>query len=170
VDRDTPDAAAYSFERRAVGSNGIDESVVTRQTAWAPTGPLGTGSFQWRVSSLDTSGNTIATTDWRGYTVDATPPTILKRKPEGSGLKPTSTFTITFSERVQGVSGKTIKLMFGKKVVKAKVKLNKSGTKVTIDPKKRLLRGKPYTMKIKDGITDTAGLPLEPSTYPFTVP
>jgi len=166
----TPDAAAYRFERRTVGSNGIDESVDTRQTAWAPTGPLNTGSFQWRVSSLDTSGNTIATTDWRGFTVDATAPTILKRKPAGSGIKPTSTFTITFSEKVQGVSGKTIKLMLGKKVVKAKVKLNKSGTKVTIKPKGRLKRGKPYTLKIKDGITDTAGLPLAPSTYPFTVP
>jgi len=167
----TTDAAAYRFERREAGSNGLEESVVTRQTAWAPTGPLGTGSFQWRVSSLDTSNNVIATTDWRGYTVDATAPTILKRKPEGSGIKPTSTFTITFSEKVQGVSSKTVQLVFGKKkVIKAKVKLNKSGTKVTLKPKKRLLRGKAYTLKIKDGITDTAGLPLAPSTYPFTIP
>ena len=167
----TPDAAAYRFERREVGSLGVAESVVTRQTAWAPTDSLGTGSFQWRVSSLDTSGNTIATTDWRGFTVDATAPTILKRKPAGSGVKPTSTFTITLSEKVEGVSAKTVQLVLGKKkVVKAKVKLNKSGTKITLKPKKRLARGKTYTLKIKDGITDTAGLPLASSTYPITIP
>jgi hypothetical protein len=167
----TPDAAAYRFERREVGSGGPQETVVTRQTAWAPLAALGTGNFQWRVISLDTSGNVIAATDWRGFTVDATPPTILKRKPEGSGVKPTSKFVLTFSEKVEGVSSKTIQLVFGKKkVVKAKVKLSKSGKKATIKPKKRLLRGKTYTLKIRDGITDTAGLPLPSSTYPISIP
>ena len=167
----TPDAAAYRFERRQVGSNGVDESVTTRQTAWAPTSGLGTGSFQWRVSSLDTSGNVIATTDWRGYTVDATAPTIVKRKPAGRGVKPTSKFVLTLSERVVGVSAKTVQLVFGKKkVIKAKVTLNKSGTKVTLKPKKRLLRGKTYNLRVRDGITDTAGNPLPSSTYPISIP
>jgi hypothetical protein len=113
----------------------------------------------------------VATTDWRGFTVDATPPTILKRKPEGSGVKPTSTFVLIFSEKVQGVSAKTIQLVFGKKkVIKAKVKLSKSGKKVTIKPKKRLLRGKTYNLRVRDGITDTAGLPLPSSTYPIAIP
>jgi hypothetical protein len=112
----------------------------------------------------------IAVTDWRGYTVDATPPTILKRKPEGAGLKATSTFVLIFSERVVGVSKKTVQLVLGKKVVKAKISFSKTGKKVKIKPKHHLVRGKAYKMKVKDGITDTAGLPLLSSVYPITIP
>ena len=165
----TPDAAAYRFDRRQVGANGLQESVVTRQTAWAPLGALETGSFQWRVASLDTSNNVIATTDWRGYTVDATPPTIITRKPTGV-VRTKSAFVLVFSEKVRGVSKKTVKLVLkGKGAVKVKVTLSKSGKKAKIKPKGRLLRGRTYQMKIRKGITDTAGLPLETSTYPITV-
>jgi hypothetical protein len=167
----TGDAAAYRFERRKVGASGVDESVVTRQTAWAPMNALETGNFQWRVSSLDTSNNVIASTDWRGYSVDATPPTIVKRKPEGGAVKPTSTFVLVFSEKVVGVSKKTIQLVLkGKGKVKIKVTLSKSGKKAKINPKGRLIRGRTYLVKTKAGITDTAGLPLATSTYPVTVP
>jgi hypothetical protein len=166
----TPDAAAYRFERRELGSNGVQESVVTRQTAWAPTDALGTGNFQWRVSSLDTSNNVIASTDWRGFSVDATAPTIVKRKPAGGKVKATTAFTLVFSEKVVGVSAKTVQLTLGKKVVKAKVTLSKSGKKAKIKPKHRLVRGRTYTMKVKAGVTDTAGLPLATSTYPIAIP
>jgi hypothetical protein len=166
----TPDAAAYRFERRQVGANGVQESIVTRQTAWAPTAALETGSFQWRVSSLDTSNSVIASTDWRGYTVDATPPTILKRKPEGGRVKATSAFVLTLSEKVVGVSRKTVQLVLGKKVVKAKVSLSKSGKKIKLKPKHHLAHGKTYKLRVRDGITDTAGLPLASSTFPITIP
>jgi hypothetical protein len=48
--------------------------------------------------------------------------------------------------------------------------MSKSGKKATLKPKKRLLRGKTYNIRIRDGVTDVAGNPLESSTYPITIP
>ncbi|WP_329957575.1 Ig-like domain-containing protein [Nocardioides anomalus] len=162
-------AASYRWERRAAGStNG--EVVTTRASAWAPTGQLATGSYQWRVSALDSSDHVMGTSDWRAFSVDATVPTITKRKPDG-GLKVKAAITLTFSEKVQGVSAKTIQLKGKGKggKVKFKVKLDKSGTKAKISHKGRLKKGAVYQLKIKDGITDVAGNPLAAATFSYTV-
>ena len=60
-------AASYRFERRKVGSASSAESVVTAALAWAPVSLITDGHWQWRVSSLDTAGKVLGSSEWRGF-------------------------------------------------------------------------------------------------------
>ena len=75
--------------------------------------------------------------------MDATPPVVKKITP--ATWKPTTTFKVTFSEKVKGISGKSIMLQkqVGKKYKKvpAKIKSLKKGKIASIDPKGRLRPG-----------------------------
>ena len=77
--------------------------------------------------------------------VDATAPFIKKFAPALDSLKPKSTIKATFSEKVRGISGKSIKMYKakGKKWVKIRVKIKtlKKGKVASIDPKGRLKPG-----------------------------
>ena len=87
-----------------------------------------------------------------------------------SPIKRKADLTIVLSEKVKGVSKKTIRfyLVGKKKPLKAKVKLSKTGRKATVDPKAGLKLGKTYELRIKKGIKDVAGNPLAESTYVIT--
>ena len=67
----------------------------------------------------------LATSATRQYKVDATAPFIKKFAPDLDELKAKSTIKATFSEKVRGISGKSIKMYKakGKKWVKIKVKI-----------------------------------------------
>ncbi len=51
-----PTATTYRFERRKSGASDITETVTTAATAWAPTKAIAGGSWEWRVTSLDSNG------------------------------------------------------------------------------------------------------------------
>ena len=119
--------------------------------------------------ALDADNNSVGASGWRGFRVDATPPTIKKVKPV-SPVKRRADLLIIFSEKVKGVGRKAVHLYLvgKKKPLRARVKLNKTGKKATLDPSSKLKVGKQYELRIKKGIKDVAGNPLVPVTYSVT--
>ena len=78
--------------------------------------------------------------------IDSTSPIVKKVKP--APIKPTSTISIKFSEKVKGVSEKSVVLVkvlpTGKfKKLKAKVSIDKKKTTAKVNPKGRLRPGTP---------------------------
>lgn len=166
----TGNATSYRFERRLAGSTRIAEKVTTAQTAWAPVKKIDTGSWQWRVSSLDNEGDVIAASAWRSFTVDATAPTVKSYAPTRTARK-ASNFTLTFSEPVKGVTRTTYAIYYGGRTtpLKAVVTLSASGLSARLNPSAPLRKGKTYTIKVRSGVTDRAGLPLAPFSWKVTV-
>jgi hypothetical protein len=161
--RATADATSYLYERRLVGATRNSESVKTVSTAWAPYRSISTGTWEWRVSSLDAAGKVIASTNWRSFRVDATGPSVVKSTPTGSSVKPGANFKVTFSEPVKNVSGKTVRLhKYGAtKKLKARVTLSANGRVATLNPARNLKRGTYYTLSVTQGVTDRRGNKLQ---------
>ena len=159
----TADATSYLFERRLVGATRNSESVKTVSTAWAPYRSIPTGSWEWRVSSLDATGKVIASTDWRSFKVDATGPTVVKSSPTGTSVKPGANFKVRFDEPVKNVSGLTVRLhKYGAtKKLRARVTLSTDGRVATLNPTLNLKRGTYYTLSVTQGVTDRRGNPLQ---------
>ncbi len=65
----TAGAESYRFERRVVGTLTSVEPVTTRALSWAPQLAIAGGSWEWRVTPVDASGNTLAPSTWRPFTV-----------------------------------------------------------------------------------------------------
>jgi len=148
---EVPGAASYKLN---IG--GTKATVVsTVATAYAPSAQ-GSGKYTWNVTAYDGAGNPLATSATRQFKVDATPPVVTKVTPQT--LKPTSVIKAVFSEKVKGVSEKSIKLFKlkgNKKVlILSKVRVLKKGKAASLDPKSRLRPGDYllvfYTNKIKD--------------------
>ncbi len=137
---EVPGAASYKLN--IAGTKAA--SVTTVATAFAPAAQ-GSGKYTWNVTAYDGAGNPLATSATRQYKVDATAPFIKKFAPALDSLKPKSTIKATFSEKVRGISGKSIKMYKakGEKWVKIKVKIKalKKGKVASIDPKGRLKPG-----------------------------
>lgn len=154
----TAGATSYLYERRAAGTTYRSESVRTASTAWAPTRTIATGSWEWRVSSLDASGNVIRSSGWRGFKVDATGPTVTSTAPSDYSVSAKATFKATFSERVRNVSGTTVRLYKDGGVrVTARVVLSADRRTATLDPSSKLRRNTTYTLKLSEAITDSQG-------------
>jgi hypothetical protein len=70
-------AATYRFERRAVGSATLAESVTTSAQAWAPTAAVPLGNWEWHVVAIDANRATLGESAWRSFvtlgTLTATP-------------------------------------------------------------------------------------------------
>ena len=81
----TDGTASYRYERRLVGATSATETVNTPATAWATPTKLADGNWEWRVSSLDTSGAVLGSSAWRAFSVSGTPVATLKPRIEGSG-------------------------------------------------------------------------------------
>ncbi|WP_205474714.1 Ig-like domain repeat protein [Nocardioides sp. SYSU D00038] len=62
-------ATSYRFERRLVGATGPAETVTTRALAWAPTAAIAGGSWEWRVTALDTDAKPLGGAAWRPFVV-----------------------------------------------------------------------------------------------------
>jgi hypothetical protein len=159
---EVPGAASYKLDITGTKAG----SVTTVATAYAP-GAHGTGSYAWAVTAYDGAGNPLATSATRQYKVDATAPFIKKFAPGLDELKAKSTIKATFSERVRGISGKSIKMykLKGKKWVRITVKIKslKRGKVASIDPKGRLRAGD-YQIRFSTRlIKDLRGNNLVPS-------
>lgn len=154
---DVPGAARYDVSVRPDG--GGNQTTSTVATALAPS-ELATGLYTWSVTAFDASNKKLGTSVNRSFRVDATPPKVLKVKPRKPKAK--SDLKVLFSEKVKGISKKTVKLKRqnakGKfKVVKAKVKVKKAGKLAVINPKGRLKKGT-YVIVFKNSvIKDLAG-------------
>ena len=159
---EVPGAASYRLNIAGTKPS----STPTVATAFAP-GAQGTGSYAWSVTAYDGAGNPLATSATRKYKVDATAPFIKKFAPILDNLKAKSTIKATFSEKVRGISGKSIKMYKakGEKWVKIKVKIKslKKGKVASIDPKGRLRPGD-YQIRFSTKlIKDKRGNRLVPS-------
>jgi hypothetical protein len=155
---DVPGAASYSL--RVSNGGATVAAVTTPGNAYATTKALQSGTYSWNVTAIDAAGKPLGISGTSGFRVDATAPTVKKVKPKG--IKSTSTLKIIFSERVKGVTKTTLKLKLkgakGRKArVKAKVKLASSGTSATLNPKRKLKRGKTYILAVSPTITDVVG-------------
>ena len=150
---DVPGATSYQLSLRNGASNSTTNTVAT---AFAPS-ELQSGDYTWSVTALDAGGKALGTSAVRNFRVDSVPPTVAAMKPVGSAT-PKSVFVVTFSEKVKGVSKKTMKLYVKgkKKPVKAKVVVK--GRKVKLKPAAKLKKRKSYTIKLKNtAIKDVAG-------------
>ena len=151
---EVPGAASY-----VINIGGTKASKVTTvATAYAPSG-LGTGKYTWNVTAYDGAGNPLATSATRQFKVDATPPEVVKLTP--TDLKPTSVIKAVFSEKVKGVSEKSMKLFKlkgSKKVlILSKVRVLKKGKAASLDPKSRLRPGSYLILFYTNKITDRHG-------------
>ena len=64
-----PGAESYRFERRVVGTLSCVEPATTRALSWAPLLAITGGSWEWRVTPLDASGQNMTPSTWRPFTV-----------------------------------------------------------------------------------------------------
>lgn len=150
---DVPGATSFQVSLRSGTNNSVTTTVAT---AYAPS-ELSSGDYTWSVTALDAAGKPLGTSAVRSFKVDSIAPTLTSMKPTGSA-SPKSVFVATFSEKVKGVSKKTMKLyQKGKnKPLKAKVVLK--GRKAKLKPAKKLKKGKTYIVKLKHtSIQDVAG-------------
>ena len=159
---EVPDAASYQL----VFGGRSTAKYSTPATAYAPTATLPDGTYTWHVDALDAGGHVLSSSPTRGFKVDGTPPKVVSVTP--SQLKPSSNVKATFSERVYGVTGSTMKLFrvaSGHKTrVKAKVTLSSTHKVATLNPSSSLKPGKYQVVFVTSGITDRAGNNLAPSS------
>lgn len=167
---DVPGAASYSLVATSATGSRL-ASASTPGNVYATTRAIATGNYTWSVTALDAAGKALGTSATGSFRVDGTAPAVKTVKPSGSA-KPKSVFVITFTEKVKGVSAKTVKLYQKgkKKPLKAKVVV-KGGTKATLKPKGKLRKGKTYLVKISHlRIRDEAGNALiKPKKWSVTV-
>jgi hypothetical protein len=158
---EVPGAASYVLNLTGASSS----KVTTVATAYAPTTALRDGAYTWNVTALDSGGKALGTSATRSFKVDGTAPTVVKVTP--LQLKPSSTIKATFSERVKGVSNKTMKLyrVKGKKHIRirAVVTVLKKGKQATLNPNSRLKAGNYLLIFVASKIKDVAGNTLAPS-------
>ena len=166
---DVPGAASYALT--ATGSTGSRlVSTTTPGNAYATTKSVATGTYTWSVTAFDAAGKPLGTSTTGSFRVDATAPTVSAMKPSGSAT-PKSVFVAKFSEKVKGVSKKTMKLYQKGKKQPLKAKVVIKGTKAKLKPKGKLKKGKTYLVKISyTKIKDEAGNSLvKPKKWTVTV-
>ncbi len=160
-------AATYQLEVKNSGSTWL--RTTTAATAFAPTTSVKDGTHTWKVTALDPRGHAVGSSETRTFTVDASPPKVIKKTPT-INPKATANFVVTFSEPVKNVNGKSFKLfMKGKRSkLAAKITMNAARTKAKLNPKYNLKRGKTYVVKLTSRIKDDGGNKLAPTTWQVT--
>jgi hypothetical protein len=158
---EVPGAASYTLDLNGP----VTSKIATMATAYAPTTQLRDGKYSWSVTALDSGGKPLGTSADRAFKVDGTAPTVTSVTPQQ--LKPKSTIKATFSEKVKGVSNKTMKLyrVKGKKKIRirAVVTVLKKGKAASLNPKSRLKSGNYLVIFVASKIRDVAGNTLAPS-------
>jgi len=157
-----PGATSYKL----ILSGASTSTFTTVATAYAPTSTLRDGAYSWRVQAYDSGGQSLGTSVTRDFRVDGTPPEVTSITP--TTLKPSSVIKATFSERVKGVSGKTMKLFKVKGRTKTRIDADvstaKKGKVAKLDPRHLLKPGDYLVVFVADKITDRAGNTLVPSS------
>jgi hypothetical protein len=159
---EVPGAATY----QVVFTGDSRATYTTPATAYAPLSRLGDGSYQWHVVALDPAGKVLGSSATRSFRVDGTPPKVVSVTP--NPLKPKSTIKVVFSERVHGISKKSLQLylkVHHKKVrIKGVVATAKKGKVATFNPRGRLKPGNYLVLFVSSRIKDRAGNTLAPSS------
>jgi hypothetical protein len=154
-------AASYVLTLRSSAST-KDLIVPTAATAYAPVAALPTASYSWHVVAKDAAGQVLGTSADRTFKVDATPPAVVKLTPEDRILHQKTIVKVYFSEKVRGVSKKTVKLYWlkGEKRKKVKVRVKvatfKKGKALSVDPK-GFVRPGDYLLILSPKIHDVHG-------------
>ncbi len=78
-------AATYKFERRVHGAPSSTETVSTAALGYAPVAAIAGGAWQWRVTAVDASGQVMASSEWRDFTVTDHPVATTPVSITGSG-------------------------------------------------------------------------------------
>ena len=125
-----------------------DTKLPTVATAYAAPSPFATGPYNWSVTALDCRRQP-AGDQCRPIRSRSTRRRPIVKKVKPAPIKPTSTISIKFSEKVKGVSKKSVVLVkvlpTGKfKKLKAKISIDKKKTTAKVNPKGRLRPGTPY--------------------------
>jgi hypothetical protein len=159
----TTGAASYWFERRIAGSATTTERVKTSSVAWAPTKRITDGVWEWRVVTVDATGNTMAASPWGWFRVDSTRPRVVSRSP-GAYAAVTANFTVRFSEPVTGASWRTMRLYVDgqRATLGARVTISADRRAAVLNPNWNLVRGKNYTLRVDGAVRDGAGNLLMP--------
>lgn len=163
---DVAGATTYQLSLR----NGTNNATTTTvATAYAPS-ELTSGDYTWTVTAFDAAGKALGTSASRTFRVDSVAPTLSTMKPQGSAT-PKSVFVATFSEKVKGVSKKTMRLYQKGKKKPLKAKVVVKGRKAKLKPAKNLKKGKTYLVKLNyKSIRDAGGNGLvKPSKWSVTV-
>jgi len=165
------DAASYRFERRPAGSSGISESQTTTGLAWAPTRTITDGSWQWRVTAIDSERSSLGSTAWRAFTVtsvqpDTTKPTVVSKTPVNTAAR-RANFVAKFSEPVTKVNRNNMKLFLGARTtpLAGTVVLSADKKTATLNPAVNLKAGKRYTLRLYPRIADLAGNTLTATSW-----
>lgn len=158
-------AAKYKFEAaNNAGFASPIETATTVMTAWAPLVKYGDGTIYWRVKVLDADNHVVATSATSTIVKDATAPTVTSKTPTTAIPLSGAAFTVTFSEKVTGVSTSTftVKTSVAGTPVPGTVSPSASAetTTATFTPSVALVPGETYTMSLSNGITDLNGNPL----------
>jgi len=165
-----PGAAQYVFNWRYQGTQAASGQTTTHAQAYAPRSALMQGPWSWRVTTLDTRDQAIASTPWRSFTVDTVGPKVKSKSPTRSPAARNTNFAVTFSEPVRRVSGVTMRLFQDgrRDNLPARVTGSNGGRTWTLNPS-RLLRSRArYTLKLSSGITDKAGNTLKATSWRVT--
>jgi hypothetical protein len=159
---EVPGAATYQL----IFTGDLRSTFTTPATAYAPPSRIRDGSYQWHVVALDSAGKVLGTSASQSFRVDGTRPQVISVTP--TTLKPKSTIKAVFSERVHGVTGKTLRLyrkVHKKRVrIAAVVRTAKKGKVATLNPKRRLKQGNYLVFFLAPKIKDQAGNTLAPSS------
>jgi hypothetical protein len=118
----------------------------------------------------DVAGNSLSPTGWRFTTLDTVRPTVTNRVPVdgATGVDRDANVSVTFSERVTGVSASTMTLSRGTIPVTATVTYDAATRTATLDPNVVLLANARYTVKLTTGIKDARGNTLADPAWRFT--
>lgn len=163
---DVAGASTYQVSLR----NGTNNATTTTvATAFAPS-ELSSGDYTWTVTAFDAAGKALGTSAARTFRVDAIAPTLSTMKPQGSAT-PKSIFVATFSEKVKGVSKKTMRLYQKGKKKPLKAKVVVKGRKAKLKPATKLKKGKTYLVKLTHtSIKDVGGNSLvKPNKWSVTI-
>lgn len=123
--------------------------------------PKKSGSYIWRVSPLDVSGNVLpAATDGSAFTIDVTRPSL--KLTTHNGVSVNAPLTITASEPVSGVSAGTVHVVPAGKSASHAVAgtlTAAAGNSWTFKPKSALVTGETYELSVDAGVVDLANNP-----------
>ncbi|NUS50143.1 MAG: heme peroxidase [Nocardioidaceae bacterium] len=130
--------------------------------------------LQGGPSGINSGGTPLAGSNWSFRTVpDTTRPTVIGRAPAAgaTGVGRGANVRATFSERVVGVNGTTLRLRVGSatgRVIAGQVSLDAAGTVATLNPTATLARNTRYVVVVDPPIRDGAGNQVLRTTWAFT--
>ncbi len=112
--------------------------------------------YAFRSLATDVAGNAEAKSGNDTFTfVDATLPTVVLDAPEGAGVDPAATLTVTFSEPMD--EGSVEQAFSLSPSIDGAFSWNAAGTVLTFTPARALSAGTSYTVVITPGAKDLAG-------------